>query len=113
MESAVSKPINATDSAIAKLKSLREGDKALRVRVIGGGCSGMSYKLEWIEPATVDEKDKLFVVGDDLKVAVDSKSYIFLAGMTLDYSDGLDGVGFTFNNPNATRSCGCGSSFSV
>jgi iron-sulfur cluster assembly protein len=105
--------ITATQAAIDKLKALREGDKALRVSVAGGGCSGLSYKLEWIDPATVTGHDKLFVVGDDIKVVVDPKSHLYLSGTSLDYTDGLDGVGFTFNNPNAKRSCGCGESFSV
>lgn len=105
--------ISITQKAVDKLVSLRQGDQALRVQVVGGGCSGLSYKLEWIEPASVTEKDKLFVAGDDLKVAVDAKSYLFVSGSTLDFSDGLDGTGFNWSNPNADRSCGCGSSFSV
>lgn len=105
--------MKVTDKAIAKLKELREGDKALRVSVQGGGCSGLSYKLEWVDPTTISDKDKLHVVGEDIKIAVDAKSNIYIAGTELDYSDGLNGTGFTFNNPNAARSCGCGSSFSV
>jgi len=105
--------MTATQSAIDKLRSLREGDKALRVRVSGGGCSGLSYKLEWVESNTIDDKDKLFNIDGDIKIVIDSRSYIYLAGTELDHSDGLDGVGFTFSNPNAKKSCGCGSSFSV
>ena len=103
--------IIVTQTASDKLKSLREGDQALRVTVSGGGCSGYTRKLEWIEPASITEHDKLLVVGGDLKIAIDGKSHIFLAGSTLDYSDGLDGVGFTWEKVGA-RSCGCGASFS-
>jgi|SRR5579884_266761 iron-sulfur cluster assembly protein len=105
--------ISVSVAAAQKLRSLREGDKALRVSVMGGGCSGLSYKLEWVDPATVTDRDKLFVVDGDIKVVIDSKSNIFLAGTLLDHSDGLNGTGFTFTNPNAKKSCGCGSSFSV
>jgi iron-sulfur cluster assembly protein len=99
-----------TDPALTKLKSLQEGDKALRVSVVGGGCSGLSYKLSWEE--TPKENDKITNV-DGLVIVVDPKSFLFIQGIELDYTDGLDGQGFQFNNPNAKRSCGCGSSFSV
>lgn len=98
-----------TDRALTKIKSIREEGKALRVSVVGGGCSGLSYKLSWDEPK---ENDKVTTC-DDVNIVVDPKSYLFIQGIELDYSDGLDGVGFSFNNPNAKRSCGCGSSFSV
>jgi iron-sulfur cluster assembly protein len=82
----------------------------LRVSVTGGGCSGMSYKLDFVESAS--ERDKVFEQGG-VKVAVDPKSYLYLNGLELDYSGGLNGKGFVFNNPNATKSCGCGNSFSA
>jgi iron-sulfur cluster assembly protein len=104
--------VTATQAAVEKLKTLREGEKALRVSVAGGGCSGLSYKLEWVEPASISSNDKLMVV-DDIKIVIDPKSYIYLVGMELNYTDGLDGVGFSFVNPNAKRVCGCGSSFST
>ncbi len=103
--------IIVTDKAVDKLKNLRQGDQALRITVSGGGCSGYQRSLKWIEPASVTEHDKLLVVGGDLKIAIDGKSHIFLAGSTLDYSDGLDGTGFGWTKPGA-KSCGCGSSFS-
>jgi iron-sulfur cluster assembly protein len=82
----------------------------LRVQVVGGGCSGMSYKLNFDNKRS--EKDKTF--GENgVEVVVDPKSYLYLAGTTLDFSDGLQGTGFNFVNPNAKKSCGCGSSFSV
>ena len=105
--------INVTQRAVDKLKTLREGDKALRVGVVGGGCSGLSYKMEWVEPNSVVTTDKLFVAGDDMKVVIDAKSYLYLLGSTLDHTEGLDGKGFEWSNPNAQRSCGCGSSFST
>lgn len=82
----------------------------LRVSVTGGGCSGMSYKLDFVDAPT--ERDKVFEQ-NGVKVAVDPKSLLFLDGMELDYSGGLNGKGFVFNNPNATKSCGCGNSFSA
>lgn len=108
--------IHVTPKAVSEIKRLRTQDPAvtdanLRVQVIGGGCSGMSYKLGFDhEPAKTT--DKIFDL-DGVKIIVDSKSSLFLTGMTLDFSDGLSGTGFTFQNPNAKRTCGCGSSFSV
>ncbi|RYZ95475.1 MAG: iron-sulfur cluster assembly accessory protein, partial [Proteobacteria bacterium] len=83
---------------------------ALRVSVIGGGCSGMSYKLDFVPEGT--ERDRTFEQ-DGVKVVVDPKSILFLEGMELDYSGGLNGKGFVFSNPNAKKSCGCGNSFSA
>lgn len=106
--------IALTDSAIHQIGKLQaEENKAgcvLRVSVVGGGCSGMSYKLDF--DSNTGDKDKIFEFGG-VRVAVDPKSYLFLKGMTLDFSAGLNGRGFEFSNPNASKSCGCGSSFSV
>lgn len=99
-----------TDRALTKIKELREGEKALRISVVGGGCSGLSYKLSWADQP--NEGDKVTIV-DGVTLVVDPKSHLFIQGIELDYTDGLDGQGFQFNNPNAKRSCGCGSSFSV
>jgi iron-sulfur cluster assembly protein len=98
---------------VARLKAAEENTQnaALRVQVVGGGCSGMSYKLGF-ESEPAKPTDKVFEQ-DGVQVIVDSKSYLYLAGMTLDFTDGLNGQGFVFNNPNAKRSCGCGSSFSA
>jgi iron-sulfur cluster assembly protein len=104
--------IQVTEKAIEKLKTLREGSKALRVSVIGGGCSGMSYKMAWTETEIIASNDKLFRF-DDLQMVVDPKSYLYLAGSELDFTDGLEGQGFSWSNPNAKRSCGCGASFSA
>ena len=85
-------------------------DGHLRVGVKGGGCSGLTYMLDLVdEPG---ENDKV-IEEHGLQLFVDKKSYIFLAGTTLEYSGGLNGKGFVFNNPNAKTTCGCGTSFSV
>jgi len=105
-----------TDKAVAEIKRIQEKDPTavnsiLRVKVVGGGCSGMSYKLGFDnEPITA--ADKIFEK-DGIKVACDPKSFLYLAGTQLDFTDGLEGTGFVFNNPNAKRTCGCGSSFSA
>jgi iron-sulfur cluster assembly protein len=82
----------------------------LRVGVVGGGCSGLSYKLDFDnEPKPMDQ-----VFEDNgLKVVTDLKSFLYLVNTTLDFSDGLNGKGFYFTNPNASRTCGCGESFGV
>jgi iron-sulfur cluster assembly protein len=85
-------------------------DGNLRVGVKGGGCSGLTYVLDLVEEPK--EGDKV-IEGHGVKLYVDRKSYIFLAGTTLEYSGGLNGKGFVFNNPNAKTTCGCGTSFSV
>ena len=82
----------------------------LRVGVKGGGCSGLTYTLDLVYEA--GENDKV-IEENGMKLFVDKKSYIFLAGTILDYSGGLNGKGFVFNNPNAKTACGCGTSFSV
>lgn len=106
--------IKLTAEAVAQIKHVQSLEKkdgsVLRVSVAGGGCSGLSYKLDF-EQGT-NEKDKVFEQ-DGVKVACDPKSFLYLNGMELDFSGGLNGKGFTFNNPNAKKSCGCGSSFSA
>jgi iron-sulfur cluster assembly protein len=109
------KMIEMTEKAIQEVKRLQETDSEakagfLRVQVVGGGCSGMSYKLGFDKDQTA--ADKVFEHGG-VKLLVDTKSYLFLQGTQLDFSDGLNGKGFTFSNPNANRTCGCGSSFSA
>jgi iron-sulfur cluster assembly protein len=107
--------ISVTDKAKSKIIELRsqEGkttDPNIRVSVKGGGCSGLMYDLafdEGINPADQIFEDK------GIKILVDKKSLLYLLGTTLDFSDGLNGKGFQFINPNASRTCGCGESFSV
>jgi len=106
-------PVNLTDAAAAKVADLlaEEGtdDLALRVAVRPGGCSGFSYEMFF--DADVAEDDVVREFGT-VKVVVDQTSADLLKGSTLDYSDGLNDAGFHVTNPNATRTCGCGSSFS-
>lgn len=104
--------MNITDKAITKLKSIREEGKALRVSVVGGGCAGYSYNMKWVAlgETTLQDKVSLF---DDITAVIDLKSYIFLTSVELDYSDDLNNSGFKWSNKVATKSCGCGSSFST
>ena len=108
--------IQITDKAVTEIKRIIATDPTanganLRVMVVGGGCSGMSYKLGFdAQPAAAS--DRVFEK-DGVKVLVDAKSYLYLSGTTLDFTDGLTGTGFVFSNPNAKRTCGCGSSFSA
>jgi iron-sulfur cluster assembly protein len=82
----------------------------IRVGVKSGGCSGLSYELNFDNK--VADTDKVFE-DNGVKIAVDKKSFLYLVGTTLEYSGGLNGKGFVFNNPNANRTCGCGESFSL
>ncbi|WP_416446427.1 HesB/IscA family protein [Leeuwenhoekiella sp. A16] len=82
----------------------------VRVGVKSGGCSGLSYELKFDKQAA--EEDKLFE-DNDIKLIVDKRSFLYLIGTTLEFSGGLNGKGFVFNNPNAQRTCGCGESFSL
>jgi iron-sulfur cluster assembly accessory protein len=107
-------PIVLTDQAVQKVKSAmqREGagpEKALRIGVVGGGCSGFSYTMGFDEPK---HDDAVFAFGD-VRVVVDPASREYLDGTIIDYVTGLHGAGFKFENPKATRTCGCGSSFSA
>ncbi len=108
--------IDLTEKAVSEIKRIQTADSSsvkshLRVQVVGGGCSGMSYKLDF-ETNPVTEKDRTFEK-DGVVLVIDQKSYLFLQGTELDFSGGLNGKGFVFNNPNASRTCGCGSSFST
>jgi iron-sulfur cluster assembly protein len=85
-------------------------DTFIRVGVEGGGCSGLSYKLEFDNQ--LREGDQQFE-DKGIKIVVDRKSFLYLVGTELEYTGGLNGKGFVFNNPNANRTCGCGESFSV
>jgi iron-sulfur cluster assembly protein len=82
----------------------------IRVGVKSGGCSGLSYELHF--DREVGETDKVFE-DNTVRIVVDKKSFLYLVGTTLEYSGGLNGKGFVFNNPNAQRTCGCGESFSL
>ena len=103
-----------TDKAKAEIRAIFEreekiGDVGLRLGVIGGGCSGLSYQMEFSQ----HQPDDSVIECGEFKVLLDPKSTIYLKGITLDFQDGLQGKGFVFGNPNATNTCGCGESFSV
>ena len=107
--------VQITEKAAEKIKYFAEKEGiadnvGLRVAVKGGGCSGLTYDLKITDEEL--ESDKV-VEQFGVKVMVDKKSYIYLVGTELDFSDGLNGKGFTFENPNAKKACGCGTSFSV
>ena len=106
--------IHVTPSAVVEMRRLlskqSKEDWGIRVGVKGGGCSGLPYTMDVVpEPS---EHDRVFDV-EGIRVFCDPKSYLYLNGLTLDYSDQLIGGGFQFNNPNATRTCSCGTSFSA
>lgn len=107
--------ITLTDSATSKVAELlkEENDEALalRVAVRPGGCSGFSYEM-FFDSETDGEADELASYGENVRVVVDATSASLLTGATLDYKDGLQQTGFSIDNPNASRTCGCGSSFS-
>lgn len=108
--------VHISESAAQQIQKLKtddvkaQTDAFLRVKVVAGGCSGMSYKLDFDQ--ALGTSDKVFEE-HGTKVVVDTKSYLYIAGMTLDFEGGLNGKGFVFSNPNASKTCGCGSSFGV
>lgn len=117
MSVALDNGIYVSDKAKEKVRKLMEdagivGDSSyfLRVGVVGGGCSGLSYKLDFDNESK--PTDQVFE-DNGVKVVTDLKSFLYLVNTTLDFSDGLNGKGFYFSNPNASRTCGCGESFAV
>lgn len=106
--------ISITEKAKSKLLDLKKEEESesrnLRVAVMGGGCSGLKYDLSF-DNAISDQDEVIEEHG--IKILVDKKSILYLMGTTLDYSGGLNGKGFEFVNPNASRTCGCGESFAV
>ena len=108
--------IKVSETAKSKVLQLMQDDgfdptnDFVRVGVKSGGCSGLSYDLKFVKSQS--EGDKLFE-DNGVKIVVDTKSFLYLIGTTLEYSGGLNGAGFVFNNPNANRTCGCGESFSL
>ncbi len=106
--------LSLTEVAASKVAEIREAEAieenyALRVKVLGGGCSGFQYDLYFDEQAS----DDLEFESNGVKLVADQMSYMYLMGTNIDYVEGLQGAGFKFNNPMSTGSCGCGSSFSV
>ena len=107
--------IQLSATALQHIKALREQqgkDLYLRVGVRQGGCSGMSYMMDFEDASKVGERDEVFDY-DDFKIVCDPKSLLYLYGLMLDYSNALIGGGFQFTNPNAAQTCGCGKSFGV
>jgi iron-sulfur cluster assembly protein len=107
--------ITVSERAKDKLMEIKHSerhpeDAFLRVGVDGGGCSGLTYQLHF--DTSRKEDDKVFT-DNGIEIVVSKKSFLYLVGTELDFSDGLNGKGFQFNNPNATRTCGCGESFSI
>jgi iron-sulfur cluster assembly protein len=106
--------IEVTEKAIQQIKDIwstenANNEKGLRISVTGGGCSGLSYKIEFSQ---FKEKDNILSL-DNISILIDPKSAIYLKGVTLDFKDGLNGKGFVFENHNAKNTCGCGESFSI
>jgi iron-sulfur cluster assembly protein len=109
------KGILLTENGLRQVLALREKqgkDLCLRVGVRNGGCSGMSYLMDFADPKDIREDDDVFDY-DGFKVICDRKSLLYLYGLVLDYNDALIGGGFQFTNPNASQTCGCGKSFSA
>ncbi|MCL7986827.1 iron-sulfur cluster assembly accessory protein [Sphingobacterium sp. lm-10] len=107
--------VTVTEKAKARIDEILmdeqyNGSYFVRVAVESGGCSGLSYKLDF---DNVEKKGDQFFEDNGVKICLDIKSYLYLAGTELDYTDGLGGKGFEFHNPNASRTCACGESFSV
>lgn len=105
--------VSITPKALEQIKKIfaEQGQgRGLRLGVVGGGCSGLSYKIDFDDQR---EHDNIISLGDEVNVLIDPKSTIYLKGVVLDFKDGLNGKGFVFQNPNATNTCGCGESFSV
>jgi iron-sulfur cluster assembly protein len=109
--------ITISETALKHLKEIMKEEGIsndthfLRVGVKGGGCSGLSYVMDFDDIKT--EHDELVEAGDDLKVLIDKKSLLYLIGTELQFSTGVNGKGFEWVNPNASRTCGCGESFSM
>ena len=117
MSVALENSIYISDKAKSKVKQLmtdagvaEDPSYFLRVGVVGGGCSGLSYKLDFDNETK--PMDQVFE-DNGIKLVTDLKSFLYLVNTTLDFSDGLNGKGFYFSNPNASRTCGCGESFAV
>ncbi|HAN73731.1 MAG TPA: iron-sulfur cluster assembly accessory protein [Planktothrix sp. UBA8407] len=107
--------VQMTESAIKQVQFLREKqgkDLCLRVGVRQGGCSGMSYLMDFADPSTIREDDDVFDY-QGFQVVCDRKSLLYIYGLVLDYTDALIGGGFQFTNPQATQTCGCGKSFAT
>ena len=115
MDATFDSAISVSEKAKEKLQSLmaeqqKDASHFLRVSVVGGGCSGLSYKMDFDNQ--LKPTDQVFE-NNGVKVVTDLKSFLYLVNTTLEFSEGLNGKGFYFNNPNASRTCACGESFAV
>ena len=114
-ETNIKSEITITEKALNEILRIRQSNSipenyGLRVGVKGGGCSGLTYTLNFVE----NQKDgDTIIESENVKLFIDGKSLFYLMGTQLDFSDGLNGKGFLFNNPNAAKTCGCGESFGV
>jgi len=114
-ETNIKSEITITEKALNEILRIRQSNNipenyGLRVGVKGGGCSGLTYTLNFVE----NKKDEDTIIeSENVKLFIDGKSLFYIMGTQLDFSDGLNGKGFLFNNPNAAKTCGCGESFGV
>ena len=105
--------VTITDRAVDRLKSLSENTKAVELSVVGGGCSGMSYNFKFTDREPNDRDQVIYFANGSMKLIVPFASYVYLTDTEIDFSDDLLNGGFKFGNPQANRTCGCGTSFSV
>lgn len=109
--------LTISDRATKRIAEIRQANNIdpeafLKVGVVSGGCSGLTYDLDFASDVKPGDSDQVFEL-NGMKVLVDMRSFLYLAGTELDYSEGFEGEGFHFKNPNATRTCSCGESFSI
>ncbi|MCG8372566.1 MAG: iron-sulfur cluster assembly accessory protein [Balneolales bacterium] len=109
--------ITISERAFNRIEEIRSeknvpADAYLKVGVESGGCSGLTYNIDFSTDAKPTDQDQVFEM-NGMKIMVDMRSFLYLAGTELDYTDGFEGQGFHFHNPNASRTCSCGESFSV
>lgn len=110
--------ISITERAADRIRQIRKeqeisDDAKLRVGVVSGGCSGLTYDLEFDSKAESEEEEDRLFEDKGIKLICDMRSFLYLSGTELDYTSGLEGEGFHFHNPNANRTCSCGESFSI
>ncbi len=110
--------ISITERAADRIKKIRKeqqipDDAKLRVGVVSGGCSGLTYDLEFDSKKESEEEEDQEFKDKGINLIVDMRSFLYLSGTELDYTEGLEGEGFHFHNPNANRTCSCGESFSI
>jgi len=110
--------ITVSERAAKRINEIREqndipDDAVLRIGVVSGGCSGLTYELDFDQRPLDEDKDEQMFEDNGVRMIVDMRSFLYLSGTELDFTEGLNGQGFHFHNPNATRTCSCGESFSI